>query len=48
MSGKPAVLDATDRALLHALRGNARLSTAELARRLTLSRTTVQSRIERL
>jgi DNA-binding Lrp family transcriptional regulator len=41
-------LDATDRALLHALRGNARLSTAELARRLHLSRTTVQSRIERL
>ena len=41
-------LDATDRALLHALRGNARLSTAELARRLRLSRTTVQSRIERL
>jgi len=41
-------LDATDRALLHALRGNARLSTAELARRLRISRTTVQSRIERL
>ena len=41
-------LDATDRALLHALRGNARLSTTELARRLQLSRTTVQSRLERL
>lgn len=41
-------LDATDRALLDLLRENARLSTAELARRLKLSRTTVQSRIERL
>ena len=48
MSSKPPTLDPTDRALLHALRGNARLSTAELARRLRLSRTTVQSRIERL
>jgi DNA-binding Lrp family transcriptional regulator len=48
MSDKPTTLDATDRALLHALRGNARLPTAELARRLGLSRTTVQSRIERL
>ncbi|WP_119156944.1 Lrp/AsnC family transcriptional regulator [Caldimonas tepidiphila] len=41
-------LDATDRALLELLRDNARASTAELARRLRLSRTTVQSRIERL
>lgn len=41
-------LDATDRALLDLLRENARASTAELARRLKLSRTTVQSRIERL
>lgn len=41
-------LDPTDRALLHLLRDNARRSTAELARELGLSRTTVQSRIERL
>ncbi|MEO6410783.1 MAG: Lrp/AsnC family transcriptional regulator [Burkholderiaceae bacterium] len=41
-------LDDTDRALLGLLRENARASTAELARRLGLSRTTVQSRIERL
>ena len=47
MTKLPA-LDATDRALLHALRENARLSAAELARRLQLSRTTVQSRLERL
>ena len=47
MTKLPA-LDATDRALLQALRENARLSAAELARRLQLSRTTVQSRIERL
>lgn len=41
-------LDATDRELLSLLRENARRSTAELARALGLSRTTVQSRIERL
>lgn len=41
-------LDATDNALLALLRENARTPTAELARRLRLSRTTVQSRIERL
>jgi DNA-binding Lrp family transcriptional regulator len=41
-------LDATDRLLLNLLRENARTSTAELARKLGLSRTTVQSRIERL
>ncbi|MEO8122820.1 MAG: Lrp/AsnC family transcriptional regulator [Burkholderiales bacterium] len=41
-------LDATDTALLALLRENARTPTAELARRLQLSRTTVQSRIERL
>jgi DNA-binding Lrp family transcriptional regulator len=41
-------LDDTDRALLGLLRENARSPTAELARRLGLSRTTVQSRIERL
>lgn len=43
-----SALDATDRALLALLRENARTSTAELARRLGLSRTTVQSRMERL
>jgi DNA-binding Lrp family transcriptional regulator len=42
------VVDATDRALIALLRENARASTAELARKLNLSRTTVQSRIERL
>ena len=43
-----AVLDATDRALLALLRDDARAPTAELARKLELSRTTVQSRMERL
>jgi DNA-binding Lrp family transcriptional regulator len=42
------VLDATDRALLALLRDDARASTTELARKLKLSRTTVQSRMERL
>jgi DNA-binding Lrp family transcriptional regulator len=42
------LLDPTDRELIALLRENARASTAELARRLKLSRTTVQSRIERL
>lgn len=37
-----------DRALIALLRENARASTAELARALGVSRTTVQSRIERL
>ena len=37
-----------DEQLLSLLRENARLSTAEIARRLGLSRTTVHSRIERL
>jgi DNA-binding Lrp family transcriptional regulator len=37
-----------DRALLAILRQNARASTAEVARRLGVSRSTVQSRIERL
>ncbi len=41
-------LDPTDRALLALLRDNARAPTAELARKLNLSRTTVQSRMERL
>jgi DNA-binding Lrp family transcriptional regulator len=43
-----ASLDPTDRQLLALLRENARAPTAELARKLNLSRTTVQSRIERL
>jgi DNA-binding Lrp family transcriptional regulator len=38
----------TDQQLLTVLRENARASIAEIARRLKLSRTTVQSRIERL
>ena len=42
------VLDATDIALLALLRDDARTPAAEVARKLQLSRTTVQSRIERL
>ena len=42
------VLDATDIALLALLRNDARAPTAELARKLGLSRTTVQSRMEKL
>lgn len=42
------MLDDTDRKLLALLRDNARASTAELARRLDLARTTVQSRLSRL
>jgi DNA-binding Lrp family transcriptional regulator len=41
-------IDATDRALIALLRDDARASTVDLARRLSLSRTTVQSRMERL
>ena len=41
-------LTPADTQLLTVLRENARASTAEIARRLKLSRTTVQSRIERL
>jgi DNA-binding Lrp family transcriptional regulator len=41
-------LDDTDRALLALLRDNARAGVAELARKLKLARTTVQSRIARL
>ncbi len=41
-------LKAADQQLLSLLRENARASTAEIARRLKLSRTTVQSRIDRL
>jgi DNA-binding Lrp family transcriptional regulator len=43
-----ASIDPTDRELLALLRENARAPTAELARKLKLSRTTVQSRMERL
>jgi len=42
------MLSEAEHALLSLLRSNARASTAELARRLGVSRTTVQSRIERL
>jgi DNA-binding Lrp family transcriptional regulator len=41
-------IDAVDQKLLDALRENGRASTADLARRVGRSRTTVQSRIERL
>lgn len=41
-------LDATDHALLALLRENARAPTSDLARKLKLSRTTVQSRLARL
>ncbi|HEY9066125.1 MAG TPA: Lrp/AsnC family transcriptional regulator [Burkholderiaceae bacterium] len=47
-SPAPVALDATDRALIALLRDDARASTTELARKLKLSRTTVQSRMERL
>jgi DNA-binding Lrp family transcriptional regulator len=43
-----STLDTTDIALLALLRDDARMPAAELARKLQLSRTTVQSRIERL
>jgi DNA-binding Lrp family transcriptional regulator len=42
------LLDDVDRELIALLREDARAPTAELARRLGLSRTTVQSRMERL
>jgi DNA-binding Lrp family transcriptional regulator len=41
-------MDDTDKRLISLLRENARAPTAELGRRLGLSRTTVQGRIERL
>jgi DNA-binding Lrp family transcriptional regulator len=41
-------LDETDHSLLRYLRRNARTPSAELARRLKLSRSTVQARLERL
>ncbi len=43
-----STMDETDELLLALLRENARAATSVLARRLGLSRTTVQSRIERL
>jgi DNA-binding Lrp family transcriptional regulator len=46
-TGKSSV-EGTDRRLLDLLRENARAPVAELARRLGLSRSTVQSRIQRL
>ncbi|HEX2509397.1 MAG TPA: AsnC family transcriptional regulator, partial [Microvirga sp.] len=42
------MLDSTDRALVGLLRENARIGHAEAARRLNLSRTTVQARVESL
>lgn len=42
------LIDATDRKILALLREDGRASTAQLGRRLGLSRTTVQSRIDRL
>ncbi|HEY8382167.1 MAG TPA: Lrp/AsnC family transcriptional regulator [Microvirga sp.] len=42
------MLDSTDRAILGLLRDNARIGHAEAARRLRLSRTTVQARVESL
>ena len=42
------MLSEADQRLLSLLRDDARASTAELGRRLGVSRTTVQSRIERL
>lgn len=42
------MVSAAEQTLLSLLRENARASTTELARRLGVSRTTVQSRIERL
>lgn len=47
MIGEPKI-DPTDEGLLRLLREHARLSTVELGRRLGISRTTVQSRLERL
>jgi len=41
-------IDVTDQQLLTLLRDNARMPVTELARRLSLARTTVQARIERL
>jgi DNA-binding Lrp family transcriptional regulator len=43
-----SMIDPTDKALLALLRENARIGHAEAARRLNLSRTTVQARVESL
>ena len=43
-----ADLDETDRAILRLLKRDARASTAALARKVGVSRTTVQARVERL
>ncbi|MBM0108121.1 Lrp/AsnC family transcriptional regulator [Steroidobacter sp. S1-65] len=48
MKQRPQPLDSVDQQLIALLRENARAPTAALARSLGLSRTTVQSRIERL
>jgi DNA-binding Lrp family transcriptional regulator len=48
MAEATAHIDETDRRLIAALAANARAPTARIARALGLSRTTVQSRIERL
>ena len=48
MHGSDDMPKNTDQELIALLRENARASTAELARRLGVSRSTVQSRIERL
>ncbi len=48
MPNATPAIDDTDRRLIDQLRENARASTAALARRLGLSRTTIQSRIARL
>jgi DNA-binding Lrp family transcriptional regulator len=47
-TGIVEMLSDPEQALLSLLRENARASTAELARKLGVSRTTVQSRLERL
>ena len=47
-NGFVIMLTEADHSLLSLLRENARASTADLARKLGVSRTTVQSRIERL
>ena len=48
MKPRPQPLDSIDQQLIALLRENARAPTAVLARSLGLSRTTVQSRLERL
>ncbi|SDY44624.1 transcriptional regulator, AsnC family [Citreimonas salinaria] len=47
-AGVPLQIDETDRALIAALSENARLPTADLARKLGLARSTVQARLDRL